>query len=290
MADGRNGIRDRQDQISPLLSVILATKNRPEKLKNSIESVLNQTFDDFELLVVDGSKDERSYSIIKEYCEKDKRVHYFRDKGESPAAARNIGLKESAGSYITFHDDDTVMFKDKLETLMNEFAGEEDLGVVYCARIDVDLRGKQHYTPGRFRCEKQGYSKNVYRKIVTRGMVDSSSAIIKKECFEKVGGFDESLKSAEDWDIYLRIAEHYKFKFINKPLYISYLSTNSLRFDVGKYEVSYKIIRDKIASHLKRTDKLFYLIYRPTLYYFSESVYKAYTTLRTRSGGLPQKY
>ncbi len=245
--------------------------------------MLNQTFDDFELLVVDGSKDERSYGIIKEYCEKDKRVHYFRDKGESPAAARNIGLKASAGPYITFHDDDTVMFKDKLETLMDEFAGEEDLGVVYCARIDVDLREKQHYIPGRFRRDKEGHPKNIYKKILIDGMVDSSSAIIKRECFEKVGNFDERLKSVEDWDMYLRIAERYKFKFIDKPLYISYLSPDSLRFDIDKYKASYRIIRDKIVDYLKNADKAFYLVYRPTLYYLSEPIYKAYAAMRTKS-------
>ncbi len=265
----------------PNLSVILATRNRPEKLKTSIESVLNQTYKDFELLIVDGSDNDDSHKLIEQYSKKDPRITYLRDKGNGPAIARNLALSQSKGDYVTFHDDDTVMKPQKLQTLLAGFDGEkQDTGVVYCSHIEVRPSGQTRQVPTVFRKEESGYAKNLYKKLTTGCVVDSSAGLIKRECLEKAGGFDERLKTAEDWDIYLRIAQEYNFKFIDEPLYTSYLSKTSLRFDMGKFKSAYKIIRGKTASYLKNEGMIPYLKYRLSSYYLAGLGYRAYVALK----------
>ena len=265
----------------PNLSVILATRNRPEQLKTSIESVLNQTYKDFELLVVDGSDNEDSHKLIEQYSKKDPRIKYLRDAGTGPAAARNLGLSRSNGAYITFQDDDIVMKPQKLKILLEGFEGENaDTGVVYCSHIEVGPSGRTRQVPTIFRKDEPGYAKNLHKKLTKGCVVDSSAGLIKRECFEKTGDFDERLKTAEDWDMYLRIAQNYKFKFIDKPLYTSYLSKNSLRFDMNKYKAANKVIRKKTASYLKSVGITPYLRYRLSSYYFAGLGYRLYVALK----------
>ncbi|MCL4398373.1 MAG: glycosyltransferase [Candidatus Parvarchaeota archaeon] len=264
----------------PNLSVILATRNRPEQLKTSIESVLSQTYKDFELLVVDGSDNEDSRKIIEQYSEKDPRIRYLRDAGTGPAAARNLALAQANGAYITFQDDDIVMKPQKLQILLAGFEGENaDTGVVYCSHIEVRPSGRTRQVPTIFRKDEQGYAKNLHKRLTKGCVVDSSAGLIKRECFEKVGGFDDKLKTAEDWDMYLRIAQKYKFKFIDEPAYTSYLSKNSLRFDMDKFKAANKVIRKKTASYLKDVGLIPYLGYRLSSYYSAGLGYRLFVAL-----------
>jgi len=264
----------------PTLSVILATRNRPEQLKNSVESVLIQTYKDFELIVVDGSDNEDSYKVMKEYLERDPRIKYLRDAGTGPSAARNLGLSESNGRYINFQDDDIIAKPQKLQTLLAGFKGENaDTGVVYCSHIEVKLSGSKRQVPTALKRDKPGYARNLHKKLTKGCIVDSSAGLIKRECFDKIGGFDERLKTAEDWDIYLRIAQEYKFKFIEEPLYVSYLNKDSLRFDMNKHKAAYKVIREKTADYIKSLGVLPYLKYRLSSYYLAGSGYRLYARL-----------
>lgn len=207
----KNNISAKVTDKNTNLSVILATRNRPEKLKTSIESVLNQTYKDFELLIVDGSDNEDSHKLIEQYSKRDPRIRYLRDAGTGPATARNLALLQSNGDYITFHDDDTVMKPQKLQKLLAGFEKEdENTGVVYCSRIEIRPHGQTRQVPTIFRKEKTSYATDLYKKLTTGCVVDSSAGLIKRECFEKIGLFDERLKTAEDWGIYLRMAQKYK--------------------------------------------------------------------------------
>ena len=264
----------------PTVSVILATKNRPKKLEKSIESVLGQTYRDFELIVVDGSDNDYSAKIVKTFASHDPRVKYMVDGGNGPAAARNIGLYGSGGRYINFHDDDIIMKPDKLDVLVDGFDGEkEDTGVVYSSHIEVSKRGTRTVPTAL----KKSYSTDaayIHKKLTKGCVVDSSSAMIKRECFDKSGMFDEDLKTAEDWDMYLRIARNYKFKFIDRPLYTSYLGTDNLRFDMTKFKAANRIIREKTADYMKNRGTLQYLKYRLSTYYAAGAFYLLYVAVK----------
>jgi glycosyltransferase involved in cell wall biosynthesis len=265
---------------NPEISVVLATRNRPQKLVKSIESVLGQTYNDFELIVVDGSDNYDSKKIVESFASKDKRIKYLVDSGNGPSTARNIGLKKSSGEYINFHDDDTVMYPEKLETLISGFYGEAaDLGVVYSSHLEISKNGKR-IVPTIFKKDLAGYKRDIHKRLTKGCLVDSSSGLIKKECLDTCGKFDERIKTGEDWDLYLRIASKYKFKFIDTPLYTSYLGDNNLRFDMPKFKAGYKIIRKKTADYLKMKGTIPYVKYRLTTYYSTGALYRLYVAIK----------
>lgn len=264
----------------PEISVVLATKDRPQKLVKSIESVLGQTYDNFELIVVDGSDNYDSKKVVESFASKDKRIRYVRDSGNGPSTARNIGLEKVSGAYINFHDDDTVMDPKKLETLISGFDSEDaDVGVVYSSHLEVSKNGKR-IVPTVFKKDPAGYKRDIHKTLTKGCLVDSSSGLIKKECLDSCGKFDERIKVGEDWDIYLRIARKYKFKFIDTPLYTSYLGDNNLRFDIPKFKAGYRIIREKTADYIKTKGPFPYIKYRLTAYYSAGAFYRLYVAIK----------
>ncbi len=277
---GTNG----DNPAKPSLSVILATKDRPGMLRKSIESVLDQTYTDFELLIVDGSKDNRSHDVVDDFMRSDARVVYMRDNSEGPSAARNIALNRARGDYVNFHDDDTLMYPEKLSMLLSGFDGEDDsTGVVYSSHLEISDNGRRRIVPGRLNKDRAPYARYLHNKLRKGCVVDSSSALIKRKCLERVGGFDEDIKAAEDWDLYLRIACDYKFKFVDRPLYTSYLREDNLRFDMKKNKAAEKIVREKTADYLKSVGSVEYLKYRLFSYYLSGFAYRLYVRVKGKA-------
>jgi len=120
----------------PLVSVIIPTYNRDELLRRAMESVLNQTFDDFELIVVDGAKSDETKGLVKSFG--DKRLRYVPQKGKGIANARNIGIKKARGEFIAFLDDDDIWKPEKLERQIQGFKElPESYGVIYTAFIRI---------------------------------------------------------------------------------------------------------------------------------------------------------
>ena len=117
----------------PTVSVIIPTYNRAHLIDRSIQSVLNQTYQDFELIVVDDRSTDNTEDIIRQFREKDKRIKYIKhDKNKGGSAARNTRIKNSVGKYIVFQDSDDEWFPEKLEKQMKIFeTASLEVGVVY---------------------------------------------------------------------------------------------------------------------------------------------------------------
>jgi glycosyltransferase involved in cell wall biosynthesis len=198
--------------MTPKVSIIIPTYNRSHLLKRAITSVLNQQYSDFELIIVnDGSKDD-SRKKVEEF--RDKRILYIEQEHMGAAAAENKGIKASRGSYLAFIDDDDEWMPEKLQIQMKVFVGEPTkTGVLYCGANHIDLEsGALKYHPdiamesGSGDVHKLFFSRNNFVSLVT--------AIVRKECFDKVGGFDESLPSGNDRDLWIRISQYYFFKYL----------------------------------------------------------------------------
>ena len=180
------------------VSVIIPAFNQGHYLGEAIQSVLDQTYPDFELIVVDDGSTDKTAQVACSFS--DPRVHYIHQENRGLSAARNTGILRSSGEYLTFLDSDDRFLADKLETLVNAMQQNPVLGFVAGQAVLIDENGlplgKVFNTP---------LPKNPVHLLLWNPL-HVCSVLLRREWQEKVGLFDESLQAYEDWDMWLRLA------------------------------------------------------------------------------------
>ncbi|MFO8016256.1 MAG: glycosyltransferase family 2 protein [Candidatus Woesearchaeota archaeon] len=205
---------------NPLVSVIIPTFNRPAYLRRALASVLNQSYRRLEVIIVDDSSEKKARKDNRRLTSqmKDSRITYLPNSRQlGGAASRNRGLKKAKGKYITFLDDDDEWLKSKTKKQVELFRRSKvrNLGVVYCNFEMIEYLGKKT-EKHRIREGKKGY---VLRELLDSFCVGiTSTVMIKKEVIDFVGGFDEKMKSSQEYDLFLRIADYYGFDFVDEYL------------------------------------------------------------------------
>ncbi len=198
----------------PKISAIITTFNRAEFFRRAIESVLNQTYSDFELLILDNSSIDNTEEVVNGF--EDERIRYIKHQPINISQARNLGLKESKGDYIAFLDDDDEWLPEKLEKELEIFnQGNEKLGLVYGGFIRIDENGKE------FERHAPTLKGNIFEPYLCRQdplTGSASNPLIKKLVFKVVGEFDENLFSSEDWEFYIRLFRKFEADFIAEPV------------------------------------------------------------------------
>lgn len=227
------------------VSVIMPVYNRETTIEMSIYSVLNQTYSNLELIVVnDASTDE---TINKIYAIDDTRIKIIDlKKNVGAAAARNIGINHSIGSWIAFQDSDDYWEKEKLEKQLIYAAGKY-LGaplIVYSSFIRTK-NGDQVRIPGD---NNINYSGNIHKELLKKNFVALPAVLIPRECFDKVGLFDEEMPRFQDWELWIRMSQHYTFLFINEPLLRVYFTDSSISSDNNKLLQAYQLLWEKHSS------------------------------------------
>lgn len=196
----------------PAVSVIIPTYNRAHIIPQAIDSVLDQTFRDFEIIVVDdGSTDDTPAVLQNRYGEK---ITCIRTKNCGLPAARNTGIKAARGQYIAFLDDDDAWLPEKLELQAALMQNSPSPGLVYCGSYTVDADGT---VISETRPVKRGA---LFEDLLcSNDIVGSASAVlIAGGVFSRAGCFDETLAACEDWDLWIRIARDYMIDFVDQPL------------------------------------------------------------------------
>jgi len=199
----------------PTVSVVITCYNYGEYLAGCLESVLAQTYIDYEIIVVDDGSTDNTSEVIKPYLEYSNVRYIFQENG-GQANAKNRGIAESKGEFIAFLDADDLWEQDKLQKQMKLFHNSE-VGVVYsCAKlVDSDGKGKKSFPQSKSLQPKAG---KVTESLFLDNFVWFSSSVVRKECFSKCGQFDESLQMGIDWDLWLRISTQYTFDFVAQSL------------------------------------------------------------------------
>ncbi len=225
---------------TPKVSVIIPAYNAMDYLPESLNSVFIQTFEDYEVIVVDdGSQDD-----IKTWAAtvQDPRFRLVSQKNRGLAGARNTGIREARGEYLALLDADDCWHKTKLQKQVQVLDSNPSVGLVYCWMKLVDPLGT---STGRL--VKSFQSGMVWKELLIRNCVGSGSTpMIRKVCFDKVGDFDENLGSyMEDRDMWLRIAPHYAFEVVREVLVDYRQHPSSASKDWNAMSRSAKIILDK---------------------------------------------
>jgi glycosyltransferase involved in cell wall biosynthesis len=225
----------------PKVSVLVPAYNAMEYLPKTISSVIDQTYQDFEIIIVnDGSVDE-----IETWAKQlsDSRIKLVSQANQGLASARNTGLANARGEYIAFIDADDLWLSSKLEKQVQVLDSNPDVGVVYSWIALIDEKGS---LLGKIR--KNYAQGNVWVELTTHNIVECGSvALVRRACFDKVGLFDEDLpfSCSEDWDMWLRIAPDYKFGLVKEPLVYYRCHSTNLSSRWQAMEESFQIVLEK---------------------------------------------
>jgi glycosyltransferase involved in cell wall biosynthesis len=212
----------------PNVSVIIPTHNRAAYLKAAIASVLNQTFQDFEILIVDDGSSDTTPDVVKSFD--DDRIQYVRHpKSRGGAAARNTGIGHCRGEYVAFLDDDDEWFADKLaRQMVLLLASPPEVGCIYTGYVCVDrVSGKE--IAQKIPTNRGDLSKEL---LTANCLGGTSSVLLKRACFKQVGVFDQNLPSFQDHDLWIRISKSFHFDYIGEPLLRYYVHRKQIWSDL----------------------------------------------------------
>ena len=194
-----------------LVSVIIPTYNSARYLAEAVDSVLAQTFSDFEVLVIDDGSTDETEELMRRYAG---RVRCFRQQNSGVAEARNRGIRESRGKFVSFLDADDTWLPDKLARQIEALKNRPDDRFCYSAFTVVDSQLNPIFV------NRSKRRASALEDLLLRGNAVGSicTVLCERELFNKVGGFDPDLSQCADWDMWVRIAVQTEFLYIDEPL------------------------------------------------------------------------
>lgn len=198
----------------PIVSVIMPTYDCASFISGSIESILTQTFKDFEIIVIDDGSNDNTREVLSHYYDK---ITYILQENRGPAAARNTGILKSSGEYIAFLDADDLWHPKKLE-IQVKYLNENPQVMLVCS--DAERFDENGILAGT-KLGKIGITGRLtFEKLLYQNYIQTLTVMFKRECINKVGLFDESkdLFFVEDYDLWLRIARLYEIGYLKQPL------------------------------------------------------------------------
>ena len=195
----------------PLVSVVIPTYNNARFVVEAVESVLAQTYDRYEVIAVDDGSTDDTLERLSRFGPP---VRTLSQENQGPPFARNTGIRAGTGELVAFLDSDDLWLPDKLERSVAALTADPEAGVVYTNFRMHELETGLRYQVPTYRMSGR-MAQNLFREC--RG-VSTSTIVCRRECFDKVGLFDEELFRAQDWDLFIRLAEAFPFRFVPEVL------------------------------------------------------------------------
>lgn len=219
---------------NPSVSVVIPTFNRADTIEVAIRSVLDQGFPGTEIVVVDDGSTDETALVLKEYADSGQ-IAYFRQENKGPSSARNRGILHSRADYICFLDADDVLFPESIRERFEVFKKHPELGLVFTDNRKIirtgsgktlfrenDLRETNFIEEtlfGHIRAvdgDVYLLTPDIYYELVTRSFIWTGTVMVKRSVFDEVGYFSESMRIAEDHDLWIRISRRSLIGFLNK--------------------------------------------------------------------------
>ncbi len=279
-------------------SVIIPLYNKADYIKNTIESVLNQTFTDYEIIIINDGSTDKSKDIILEY--NDERILFYDQENQGASAARNLGIEKSKSNYIAFLDADDLWMPNHLETLKCLIQNYPNAGI-FASRYQLIFKNGTKYIPkyNGISGDFEGVIPDFFEKSLPYPIATSSSIAIPKFVFETIGNFKTSISSGQDVDMWIRIALNYPVVFSNKitASYLHYIenslsktpirdkklkdfndyklqeeSNPSLKKYLDVYRIEYAL-KYKIAGDSKKAKKLLQNILKENISFKTKVIY-----------------
>ncbi|MEQ9553739.1 MAG: glycosyltransferase [Coleofasciculus sp. G3-WIS-01] len=260
-----------------LISVIIPAYNAEKTIEETVESVLNQTFTDFELLIIDDGSQDSTLDIIKRIS--DPRIQVFSYPNGGANISRNRGLAQAGGEYVAFLDADDLWTPDKLEAQLSALQTNPQAAVAYSWTSFIDESGNFLH---KGICSTD--TGNVYAKLLLVNFLESgSNPLIRRQALVKIDGFDESLPACQDTDLYLRLAEHYLFTVVPKIQVFYRRSSQSVSSNIVNLELAWLTILERAFTNAPQS--LQYLKRHSLANLYKSITYKALSGIPERKQG-----
>jgi glycosyltransferase involved in cell wall biosynthesis len=236
---------------SPLVSIIVPAYNYAGFVAQAIDSALQQSHSNIEVVVVDDGSTDNTAAVVGALVKQDARVRYIHQRNQGLSAARNTGVQHAEGEYVVFLDADDVMHLEKIQAHLEHFAQKPDTDISY-GRSRYFLSGKPEETFASFDLDNNdwmprvsGSATTVMPALVVNNIMPVCSAMLRSSAVARLGDFDTTLKSLEDWDYWLRAAAaQCMFGFSDDTRLAAYIrvhdtsmSKNALRMLMTQYRL-----------------------------------------------------
>jgi glycosyltransferase involved in cell wall biosynthesis len=210
------------------VSVVTPTYNRALFLPDAVSSVLAQTYADLELLIVDDGSEDDTANVLEPYLE-DGRVRYFYQQNQGQSHARNLALEQAKGDFIAFLDSDDIWAPDKLEKQLAVLQANPDVDIVHGDEAVINEQGVVISADNMKR-----HSGQITRYLLADNSVSITTALVRRRCFDEMGGFDTSVGVADDYELWLRFSARFSYHYV--PGIVA----------------SYRVMADQISSDKRR--------------------------------------
>lgn len=243
----RNSSDSKED--APLVSVVVPVYEQPDLLREALDSVASQTLTNVEVVVVDDASEVNLEPVLDEF---EIRIVYVRhETNKGAAAARNTGVNSASGEYIAFLDADDIWNQAKLERQLGVFEGASNsLGLVYTGFVQYETDGSEwvHYPEARG---------EIYEAELERDRIHPTSTVmVRRDVLQDVGGFDASLPSRQDYDLWIRITEYYAVDYVDEILVEKREQQDSISKDFDSRIQGDKAVLQKVRDRVEGFDVL----------------------------------
>jgi len=224
------------------VSVIIPTYNRSSLLKIAIDSVLMQSYENYEIIVIDDGSNDTTAKLVNSYVST--KIRYFYQKNRGRSAARNLGIKMAHGEYVAFLDSDDMFLPPKLELQVHELDANPSIGLVYSYAKNIDEKG--NCLSYHFEGNLSGW---VYPALlfIKNNVITTPTVMVRAKVLAEVGEFDESMDVCEDLDLWRRIARSHQIMQIQQPLSLVRIRTED-KIDVIEFVRNRRLYYEKAIS------------------------------------------
>jgi glycosyltransferase involved in cell wall biosynthesis len=294
------------NSLTPKVSVIIPTYNRSHFIKDAVESVVKQTYYNFEVIVVDDGSTDNTKELLAEYVNKLNNFKYIYQDNQGRSAARNLGISLAKGDYIAFLDSDDVWFPDKLERQVPILESAPSCVVLvhgYKFMVDKFLQPVPNWEAKLRRLYAMAeQAEENYENYLRSPCIFTSTILVRRAALVEIAGYDIDIQGREDLDLYLRLLLlNYKFSFISEPPLIKYRwhenNTNDYNSNCSYVKVYEKHLEQCVnigtLSRVKKAKTLIYQALAKTHYrlknypecqaYWRKALYKSWFTALTTS-------
>ena len=229
---------------APRVSVILPAYNRETLVARAIDSVLAQTFDDFELIVVDDASKDGTRAVLETYRDHPRVRLILSDVNRGGSGARNLGIEAARGTLIAFQDSDDVWLPGKLAAQVAALEAHPKAGLCYCAAL-FSAGTQSYYIPEAVSLRLDG---DMSQEILRRNTTSTQTLLVRRDVLDQAGVFDASLKRFQDWDLMIRVAQITEFVFLPDPMVVIFATPGNISSVVVNDAISRARILEKYAA------------------------------------------
>lgn len=265
----------------PKVSIIIGSYNAEKYIEETVLSVLNQTYKDFELIVVDDGSKDKTPKIVEKLIKFPHKLIVKKNGGE--ASARNAGLQVAQGKYISFLDHDDLLVPNKLKKQVEFLDNYNEFGMVYSNyNFIIDTEVQQYWKNWNFNIDNNGCG-DIFVKQFIENKIHIITAMIRKDCFDTVGYFDESINYACDSDMWIRISALYKIGYLQECMAYYRMHHSNVSLDreicllhrLSSLKKNYLNFKNRLDGTIKFRKIIAPLYYRLISIYFKKGNFKS---------------